>query len=340
MSNSFLRRIATLQLIPHAPKKISTRALTERLEQEGFEAGQRTVQRDLVELAGLFPDLQNDGNRDIPGWSWRQGSALQNFPAIDPAQAFTFKLAESFLGRLIPPTLLEVLQPYFDASRKVLEELDSPGLGTWTDRVRMVSRGQPLIPARVDMEQVRVIYEALLAGRQFRARYRPRSEVVAEYEFHPLGLVFRESVAYLVATVWHYQDVRQYALHRFVRCELKEEPVCPPEGFSLAEYVKAGGFDYVDPEAPPIRLKALFTKQAAYHLRETPLSEDQTLEEVPPDRVAVSGTVHDSMQLRWWLLGFGDGVEVVEPPELREEFREMVGRMAGRYGKGPSSGAA
>jgi predicted DNA-binding transcriptional regulator YafY len=42
--------------------------------------------------------------------------------------------------------------------------------------------------------------------------------------------------------------------------------------------------------------------------------------------------VLDTQQLRWWLLGFGDGVEVMKPAKLRREFRDMARGMAEIYG--------
>jgi predicted DNA-binding transcriptional regulator YafY len=47
--------------------------------------------------------------------------------------------------------------------------------------------------------------------------------------------------------------------------------------------------------------------------------------------VLVEATVQDTQQLRWWLLGFGDQVEVVEPGELRNEFLQVAKGMIGLY---------
>jgi predicted DNA-binding transcriptional regulator YafY len=47
--------------------------------------------------------------------------------------------------------------------------------------------------------------------------------------------------------------------------------------------------------------------------------------------VLIEASVLDTPQLRWWLLGFGDAVEVVEPKSLRREFAEMSRAMASYY---------
>ncbi|SMG66921.1 hypothetical protein BMETH_773_1 [methanotrophic bacterial endosymbiont of Bathymodiolus sp.] len=38
-----------------------------------------------------------------------------------------------------------------------------------------------------------------------------------------------------------------------------------------------------------------------------------------------------TLELKWWLLGFGDNVEVVEPITMREKFKEVTGRLAKLY---------
>ena len=58
-------------------------------------------------------------------------------------------------------------------------------------------------------------------------------------------------------------------------------------------------------------------------LEETPLSTDQTLELVESDHT-LCADVLDSWQLRWWLLGQGDAVVVVEPAELRAALAETL----------------
>jgi predicted DNA-binding transcriptional regulator YafY len=49
--------------------------------------------------------------------------------------------------------------------------------------------------------------------------------------------------------------------------------------------------------------------------------------------VTVQATVADTQQLRWWLLGFGDKVEVLGPAGLRAEFAALAARLAARYGQ-------
>ena len=50
-----------------------------------------------------------------------------------------------------------------------------------------------------------------------------------------------------------------------------------------------------------------------------------------PTTLEIVATVHDNPQLRWWLLAFGDQVEVLKPASLREEFLKIAQAMLKRH---------
>lgn len=331
MSKIFLRQLIMLQNIPRLPQKISTSTLRQILKDNGFEVTQRTIQRDLKSLSSVLPGLQVDEDKDIPGWSWSRETLLRDIPTMDGNMALTFQMVDYFLKNVFPPSVMNQLKPYFDSSKKILDAVDNQGYAHWQEKVRILSRTQALIPASIDEDVISVIYEALFKGRQVRARYRTRSGDEVGYDLHPLGLIFRESVVYLVATIWDYQDPRHLALHRFKHCELLDEDRVSPEGFNLDDYIASGSFDYGEKEDETIKLKALFSDGVGHHLLETPLSEDQKTSVSGNGDLLVEATVNDSAQIRWWLMGFGDGVEVLEPEELREEFKKISENLTGVY---------
>lgn len=331
MSNKFLRQWTMLQHVPKYPTQTSTRTLKDVLSKNGFEVTQRTIQRDLKTLALVMPGLQTDGGKDIPGWSWAKDSLLHDIPAMDSNVALTFKLADHFLKTMFPPSVLSLLDPYFDSAKNVLKMVDNSSYTSWGDKVRTLSRTQQLIPAPIKDDVVTVIYEALFKGQQFRGRYVRRDGDEVEYDIHPLGLIYRESIVYLVATIWDYQDPRHLALHRFKQCDLLVKDATTPEGFNLDDYLAKGSFDYCENNSDMIRLKVLFDYDAGKHLYETPLSENQTISKTDDGHLLVEATVQESSQIRWWLLGFGSYVEVLEPIELREEFESIAWELFANY---------
>lgn len=328
MSETLLRQWEMLRSIPRAPAKVTVATLLAKLGAAGFKTSKRTVQRELNMLSTLFPLTSDD--RSIPyGWSWASHAPAFDLPTMDGPTALTVRLIEQFIPTLLPPIIRDQLAPQFARARAVLDTNPGNALSHWANCVRVVPREMPLLPPQFNNEAVRVVYDALLAGKQFNAEYRSRAAAADEiksYEVSPLGLVARGTLLYLVCTLWNYQDIRQLALHRLVNATSTEKIISTPEGFDLDTYVRSGAFEY--PIGPPILLRAKFERGAAAHLYETALSVDQVIEDVDEKSVLVKATVLDTSQLEWWLLGFGDLVEVLEPPGLRGRIRQTYIRGA------------
>jgi len=327
------RQWQTLRLIPRYPRKISGGELTKRLTSAGFVVTKRTVERDLQSLSAVFP-LGVDTRSTPYGWSWDKGAAALDVPALSPTEAASFLMLRKFLEPLMPASLLDQLAPYFGMAEQCLASHDGASpWRQWVKKVAMVPTSQPLLPARIDPVAQSNLQEALLYNRQVRLRYQKRGErSEVEYVAHPLGLIQRGGVFYMVVTLFDYTDPRILVLHRVRRVELLDEPSRRPRGFDLAEFIAAGNLGFVDlGKTDPIDIVLRFSRDAGEHLWDTPLAADQTLIECADGRLELRATVADSMQLRWWLFGFGDGVEVMAPGTLRTELAERLSLAARKY---------
>jgi len=61
-----------------------------------------------------------------------------------------------------------------------------------------------------------VVYESLLVGQRFEAKYHSRNAIEpSEYEVNLMTIVYRNNVSYLVCTLWKYTDIKQLVMHRF-----------------------------------------------------------------------------------------------------------------------------
>lgn len=325
-----LRQWAMLKRIPQHPRQITAKELTERLESEGFEVSKRTVERDLLSLSGIFPLIAKDCSRPY-GWSWSKDAEAFALPTMSPLQALTLDLAREHLANLLPASLLDTLSPYFKCAEGVLSSGDSvKKLAGWREKVAIVPSNQPLLPPDCAEDAIAAVHSALLSEQQLEINYtyRENSET-RTYPVHPLGLVQRGAVTYLIVTVYDYTDIRMLALHRIKNAKALDLPSKIPDGFNLAQYVKQGalGFD----ENGLIKLVVRFTSAAAEHLWETPLSLDQEIEPDTSGWVRLQATVPDTAQLRWWLRGFGNEVEVLEPTAIREEFALLSASMNNIY---------
>lgn len=331
IKDTILRQWSLLRMVPRYPRSVGTRELKDRLEEEDFHVNVRTIQRDLEKFSAIFP-LASEAQGNALRWSWAEDAQVMDIPGMDPATALAFRLAEEYLTPLLPQTTLKHLAAHFRRAKEVLGPSPARKLGLWPDKVRMIARGPVLIPPKVRPEVQDAVYQALLNDRQAQVTYqRKDSDQPKSYPVHPLALVFREGAVYLVCRVKEYDDVRHLALHRMSSAKLLDQPCSRPSGFNLDTYIRTNEELAYPVSGKPIRLETLFDARTAVHLGERPLSKDQRLTPQKDGRVLLQATVRDTLELRWWLLGFGDKVEVLGPKALREEFGAVARRMAGLY---------
>ncbi|MBI1948843.1 MAG: WYL domain-containing protein [Deltaproteobacteria bacterium] len=331
MADNFFRLLRLLQLVPRAPKSIDAERLDAILKSEGTDYTRRTIQRDLIELSRLAFGLECLDDSKPYRWRFTEDAAVVQLPGLDPQSALALRLVEMHIERALPRSTVRALQPHLQAAKRAL---DGKPVARWLDRVRLVPRSQPLLPPKVDGAVTGVVHEALLEGRQIKARYRKRGETHAkEVVLHPLGLIYRDAVGCLLATTFGYTDTRQYQLHRFVDAELLDDMANTAPGFDIDEYIAKGEIDFLLGDGE-MAVELRFDESAAILLEETPLSARQEIHRQADGQVVVRAVVPDTMVLRSWLLGFGGSVEVLRPKALRDAVAEAHRAAARRYRAG------
>lgn len=332
MSDTLFKRIQILKLLPKFPARISTSDIHQRLESEGFKLTKRTVQRDLNDLAKLFA-IESDGNKDIPGWCWQADAEKIELPEMDPSVALTFQMVKEHLQKFMPPSVISGLSGYFSNADKLLMGLKDNSLTDWSSKIATLSRTQPLIAPKLDSDILSNIYMALLSETQITAHYQPKLEEPRDYTINPLGIVVVDQVIYLVGTLWEYKDIKQFALHRFIKVDNQKSGIIKSKDFDLKEYIESGQFYFpVANQDKTINLKLKANKWIAKHLEEVSLSDNQVIKPIEDsESFEISATVENTQQLRWWLNGFGDGVEVLQPSHLREEYIQLSKNLRSIY---------
>ena len=321
------RQWLILQMLPTRCLRYSTNMILDRLVNEyGISTTLRTVQRDLIDLEDKFPIIC-DGEKEA-GWSWSKDAPAFGIANLDPAAVLTFKLAEQHLERLFPRGALSALEPYFKAANDKIKKATESSLLRWPDKIRVVSKNQSMIYPQVSDDILDKVYSAVLDERRFTATYRTAGGKIKEYDVNPLGMAFVEGLTYLIASVNKHDDPLLMLLHRMLEVKPSDVPVTVPEGFNLDEYTST---ELSFPMGDIIKLQAIFYKKSdIVRLRETPLSGDQKISEMDGGWL-LQATVSDTYQLRWWLRGYGDRVEVTAPESLRQEFVEMALGLSNRY---------
>lgn len=172
-----------------------------------------------------------------------------------------------------------------------------------------------------------VVARAVWEGRRLDVRYRRADRAVAR-RLDPLGLVLKVGTWYLVAA--HRGRPRTYRASRIVDATVRDEPVERPAGFDLERYWTDAAEDF---DAALRRLTVRLTipvgSAAVLRAHVPGALTGRALEEaeaIGDGRLAVTLGM-ETLDVATDQLAAVPGVEVVDPPELREQLRSLGARL-------------
>lgn len=337
MSNTAVRYLTMLRMVPRFPKSITTTELAERLDDHGFTVTMRSIQRDLEKLSIDFPLLVDEDTRPFR-WSFQRDATIDIIPALDLPAALTFELARAYLSPMLPPRALSHLKPHFDEAHRTLLRERNP-LGQWPNRVRVINRGLGGKRPDIDADVLETVTEALLREYQCQLTYRARNWPEPEtIRVHPFGLIFRDPNVYLIGTIEGREGIRQLVLHRASAGELVEESVERPDDFDLDLYIYSGAMGMLKSKKP-VFLELRCDKPALNHLIEAPLGFDQITREIDDQTFEITVTVGDTQDLRWWLTAQAVHCDILGPEWLRDEIETTLQMGLNRTQQSPSQGS-
>lgn len=322
-SNSLYRQWQILSRLSTG-KWMGTRELQETLEREGIEISLRTIQRDLNQISQRFPI---ESNKTVPqGWRWRSDAPIQSLPHMTSSQAVTFMMVEEHLKHLLPPSLVEEMNPWFDLARRSLSTQNN--VRQWINRVRIVPANQPLIPPIVEKAAQQAIYEGLLQDKQIECVYRARGPLGEDrnYTLNPLALVQKGSIIYLICTRHDKTEVQTFALHRFKSANVLDTRALHPVNFDIDAYIDSGALGFrvdFNKATEMVDLELIMSEADALYFTESQLSKQQTITQISEELFKVSASVPFTSQLVWWLRSFGKKIIRIEPLNVFNAVHEI-----------------
>jgi predicted DNA-binding transcriptional regulator YafY len=329
-TDALLRQWTLYKHLPRSGSGKTAAEITALLADQGIVVHKRSVERDLRFLHDV---LQLDVDDSTKPFRWARRNDALGFTSagLTTLQSLLLLTAEVHLKALMPRTHMQALRPLFDEAREAASRRTAgQGIAAWPESIAVVPTAPPLLPPEIYPDVLETVHQALLDRRQVHAGYTVRLGGLREWSLHPVGLVHRGPVTYLASMIDDHDDVRLLPLHRFrtAKASTFEARRPPPSAMHESMAIAASGFN----DRGPVRLVLEMDATAAQHLQEARLSEDQTVQASDNEEwVILSATVADTDQLRWWLRGYGDQVEVLEPSDLRSWMAETTAEAAGYY---------
>jgi predicted DNA-binding transcriptional regulator YafY len=284
----------------------------------------RSVYRDfkvLEEELGIA--LWSDHGR----WGVAEESLL---PALRLTQAEAMSV---FLASRLVAKYADAYDPDLAAAFQKLAGALPDVLGAHVQRTLDVMASRPKDPE--GNHRLRVLTEAWAHHRVVELLYdtttydpkrAPRRARVHPYLIEPSPV---SHALYLIGFDESKQAVRTFKLERIRELRLTPmEFVPPPEGEIEANLEQAWG---IIADQPVVEVELRFTRAVASRVAETTWHRTQVLEPQADGSLAWRGRVSGTLEIREWILGWGDEVEVVAPAALRAEVAGIVRRASARY---------
>jgi predicted DNA-binding transcriptional regulator YafY len=312
-------RLVAVLLILQARGRVTAAELAEELE-----ISERTARRDLEALAMAGIPVYSQAGRG-GGWSLL-GGARTDLSGLTATEARTLFLVAGPSASATPQVKA--------ALRKLVRALPEPFRAEAEAAASAVvidptSWDRTHVPAPAHLE---ILQRAVVEGVQARIVYAAPERAESERTVHPLGLVAKASVWYLVAGTD--AGMRTFRVSRIRSVALTEVPVERPDGFDLEAHWRSV-VAQLDERRVTFRATARVAPEAVPWLRSafgTRLSVRET-----------RADGHADVEIRSWsartlaaeLAGFGSAVEVLQPSEVREELARVGAELADRYGAPP-----
>ena len=127
------------------------------------------------------------------------------------------------------------------------------------------------------------------------------------------------------------EAMRTYKVERIRSATLTQDRYEIPDGFDPDAWLAHSWGIWSSDGTPTVRIRLRFDPSIAHRVREAVWHRSQELVELADGGVELSVAVAGIVEIRPWILSWGDGVEVLEPDELRKSVADAVRRASERY---------
>ena len=314
-------RLLSIMLLLQVHRRITARELAKRLE-----VSERTIYRDIEALSAAGVPVTAE--RGTGGGLMLLETFRTNLTGLNSTEVQAL-----FLGQ--PEHLLNDLGLH-KASEAALIKLLAvlPSINRQSaEYVRQRIHVDVTGWQRSDEEQLAflpLLQEAIWQERRLSVTYQ-RGEQAAERVLDPLGLVAKGRIWYLIAAT-NEGETRTYRVSRIQQASLLDEPCTRPHDFDLARYWQQSSATFLAnipryPVSVRVAQSALpRVSQAGRYIQ---------LEQMnPPDEhgwIAARILFEYKEEVCGYLLSFGTEIEILDPPELRAQVRDLARDMVAFY---------
>jgi predicted DNA-binding transcriptional regulator YafY len=170
--------------------------------------------------------------------------------------------------------------------------------------------------------------DAISQSRQIKIKYNSLSTGITERIVEPYFIIFRGRTFYFAAYCHSRSEVRTFRVNRIMELE--------PTGKIFVRNTDINPTDYFDKSwsvysGDEVEVEAIFSGTSARVITTSNHNDNELVEQIDNNSVRYKVTTRGLEEIQRWLLGFGDEVEIISPPELKSNMSNIGNYLSKKY---------
>ncbi|HUW84834.1 MAG TPA: transcriptional regulator [Phycisphaerae bacterium] len=321
MKASRVHRLLQLILLMRSGRKLGADALAQQLN-----VSRRTLFRDLDMLAKAGVPYRFDSRRGT--YAISDTFFLPPLNLELPEALALLLVLRRFVTRQTVPIEADVAR----AAAKIEAALPSAMVEHCGSVLDAVEVRWPALSEAGSLDKVFVtLQQAIVEKRKVQLGYDSSFEgAEIETMLHPYRLAFVGRAWYVMGYSELHEAVRTFKLDRVLLAQPGDGQYRLDKPFDLDAYL--GNAWQIIPEGKSYHVELVFAPMVAGNVEEVLWHRTQKTQRLADGSLLFEVDVDGLREISWWVLGYGDQVEVKAPPELRSRILEVVRRTATLYG--------
>ena len=293
---------------------------------EAYEVSAKTIQRD-IDYMRFQLDAPIEYSAKYRGYHYSEPNYKLPAISVKESDLFAIYIAEKILTQYEGTPIYDSLRSVF---RKIEDSLPdkttvTPGKGH--------SRFTVLSPSHTEIAPViwEKVAEAIRLSRRLKVVYRTPGSGPVQRELDPYHGVRYEGDWYVIGHCHLRREIRTFSLARMDSVETLPSVFRIPETFDFSKFTGSHfGVHWSDKE---YRVEILFDPRVVGYIKERRWHPTQRIEEQSDGSIILSLTVNHLLELKRWVLSWGEMAKVLAPDDLVKDVQASSAAMASLYSK-------
>lgn len=272
---------------------------------------ERTIYRDIISLSEMSIPIYYENGYKL---------ASKNFL---PPLNFSYEEYQ-LLSKALDASPLIKTDLYFQAYKNIKAKIDS----CLSDRVKYEAKvhpdtthiENPLLDDDSQDKKYSQLEKAIADQIQIEIEYETLNGPKEKRKVEPYFMVYRNNAFYLIGFCYKRDDFRTFRIDRISSVDLLSTLFTKKDGVTAQSYFEGSWSVY---SGETYTIEAVFSGPAAKVIKTNRHHEGEVLAEQADGTILYLIEVKGLEEIQRWLIGFGENVVVLNPPELRASLKKL-----------------